>query len=57
MSSPHPPHLNLPGAGSLGRRPHEHLVVAPILQALDMARVSAADDRAYTNACSLLPKK
>ncbi len=55
-SSPQPPHLNSPGAGSFGRRPHEHLVVAPMLHALEMARVRAAEDRAYTNACSLLPE-
>ncbi len=46
-SSPHPPHLNSPGAGSFGSRPQEHFVVAPILQALEMARVRAMEEKAY----------
>lgn len=55
-SSPQPPHLNSAGGGSLGMRPHEHLVVAPIVQALEMACAREADDKAYTNACSRLPE-
>ena len=55
MSSPHPPHLNWPSGGWRGNDPHAHCLKSPEEHPRPTWRVRAAEVRAYTQACSLVP--
>lgn len=56
MLSPQPPHLKFPLGGSFGWAEQEQLNKPPEAHALLIVYATDAELRAYTKACSLVPK-